>query len=74
MLKALLHQSESIIFKPLFIKCILDFGVLDQKFPKPCVNGVLKFQFFFLNLSSKFPADVRVRKSKYPYNTWTYVS
>ena len=31
------------------------------------VNGVLKFHFFFLNLSSKFPARVRVRMSKYPY-------
>ena len=31
-----------------------------------CVNGVLKFQFFFLILSSKFPAGVKVRTSKYP--------
>ena len=27
----------------------------------------LKFKFFFLNLTSKFPASVRVRTSKYPY-------
>ena len=45
----------------------LDFGFLPQKCLKPCVNGVLKFQFFFLNLSSKLPAGVRVRMSKYPY-------
>ena len=31
------------------------------------VNGALKFQFSLLNLSSKFPAGVRVRMSKYPY-------
>ena len=29
--------------------------------------GVLKFQFFFFNLSSKVLAGVRVRTSKYPY-------
>ena len=44
-----------------------DFGFLAQKCPKPYVNGILKFNFFFFNLSSKFPAGVRVRKSKYPY-------
>ena len=38
-----------------------------QKCLKPCVNGVLKLQFFFLNLSSKVPAGVGVRTSKYPY-------
>ena len=41
--------------------------LLAQKCLKPCVNGVLKFQLFFLNLFSKFPAGVRVRTSKYPY-------
>ena len=44
-----------------------DFGVLAQKGLKPCINGVLKFQFFFLNLSSKVLAGVIVRTSKYPY-------
>ena len=38
-----------------------------QKCLKACVNCVLKFQVFFLNLSSKFPGSVRVRTSKYPY-------
>ena len=41
--------------------------VLAQKCLQPCVNGVLKFQFFFLNLSSKVLAGVIVRTSKYPY-------
>ena len=45
----------------------LDFRSLAQKCLKPFVNAVLKFQFFFLNLFSKFPAGVRVRTSKYPY-------
>ena len=44
-----------------------DFGVLAQKCLKPYVNGVLKFQFFFLNLSTKVLAGVGVRTSKYPY-------
>ena len=30
-------------------------------------QGILKFQFFFLNLSNEFPAGDRVRTSKYPY-------
>jgi hypothetical protein len=30
-------------------------------------NVSKQFQFFFLNLSSKFPAGVRVRMSKYLY-------
>ena len=50
-----------------FINFYFDFGFLVQKCLKPFVNGVLKFQFFFLNLSSKIPAGVRVRLSKYPY-------
>ena len=67
-LKALFHQPESIIFKLFFfINFIFDFGVLAQTCLKPCLNGVLKFHFFFLNLSSKFPAGVRIRKLKYPY-------
>ena len=41
--------------------------VLAKECLKPCVKGVLKFQFFNLNLSSKFPASVRVKMSKYPY-------
>ena len=45
----------------------LDFGFLAQKCLKPFVNGVLKFQFFFLNISSKVLAGVIVRTSKYPY-------
>ena len=49
-----------------FINFDLDFGVFAQKCLKPCVNGVLKFKFFFLNLSS-FLAGVRVRTSKYIY-------
>ena len=43
-----------------------DIGVLAQKCLKLCVNGVLKFQFFFINLSSKFLPGVRVRMSEYP--------
>jgi hypothetical protein len=66
-LKELFDESESIIFKPLFKNFNFDLGVLAQKCLKPCVNGVLKFQFFFLNLSSKFLAGVGVRTSKYPY-------
>ena len=50
-----------------FINFNFDFGVLAQKCLKPCVNGVLKFQFFFLNLSSKVLVGVIVRTSKYPY-------
>ena len=42
-------------------------GPPGQKFLKPCVNGVLKFQFFFLHLSSKVLAGVGVRTLKYPY-------
>ena len=53
------------------IKTILNFNfnfkVLAQKCLKSCVNGIFKFQFFFLNLSSKVLAGVRVRTSKYPY-------
>ena len=51
----------------LFININFDFGVLAQKCRKPCVNGVLKFQFFFLYLSIKVLAGVGVRTSKYPY-------
>ena len=40
---------------------------LAQKCPKTCVNCVLKFQLFSLNLSSKVPAGVRLRTLKYPY-------
>ena len=50
-----------------FINLNFDFGVLAQKCLKPWVNGVLKFQFFFLNLSSKVLAGFGVRTSKYPY-------
>ena len=50
-----------------FINFNFDFGVLAEKCLNPCVNGVLKFKFFFLNLSSKVLAGVRVRMSKYPY-------
>ena len=65
--KALFDESESILFKPLFINFNFEFGVLAQKCLKPCVNGVLKFKFFFLILSSKVLAGVRVRTFKYPY-------
>ena len=64
---ALFDESESILLKPFFINLNFDFGVLAQKCLKPCVNGVLKFQFFFLNLSSKVLTGVGVRMSKYPY-------
>ena len=57
-LKALFDESESILFKPFFINFNFDFWVFAQKCLKPCVNGVLKFQFFFLNLSSKVLAGV----------------
>ena len=50
-----------------YLNFTFDFGVLAQKCFKLCVNGVLKFQFFFLNLSSKVLAGVGVRTSKYPY-------
>ena len=40
---------------------ILDFGILAQKYLKPCVNGVLKFQFFFLQKRPNFL-------------TWTHVT
>ena len=56
------HNIETV-----FINFNFDFWVLAQKCVKPCVNGVLKIQFFFHNLSSKIPAAVRVRTSKYPY-------
>ena len=58
---------EHIILTVFFINFIFDFWVLAQKCLKLCVNGVLKFQFFFINLSSKVLAGVRVRTSKYPY-------
>ena len=64
---ALFDKSESILFKPFFINFNSDFNVLAQKCLKPCVNGVLKLQLFFLNLSSKVQAGVIVRTSKYPY-------
>ena len=44
-----------------------DFRIFAQKILKPCANDVLKFKFFFLNLSSKVSAGVRVRMSKFPY-------
>ena len=53
-LKAIFDESESLIFELFFINFNFDFGVLAQKSLKPCVNGILKLQFFFLNLSSKF--------------------
>ena len=54
-------------FNSFLIKFNFDFGVLAQKCLRTWVNGVLKFQFFFLNLSSKVLAGVGVRTSKYPY-------
>ena len=65
--KALFDKSESILYKQFFINFNFDFGVLAQKSLKPCANGVFKFQFFFLDLSSKVLAGVGVRMSKYPY-------
>ena len=50
-----------------FINFDSDFYIEVQKRPKTCVNCVLKFQFFLLNLSSEVLAGVRVNKSKYPY-------
>ena len=67
MLKALFDEFESILFKRFFKNLNSNFGVLAQKCLKPCVNRVLKFNFFFLNLSSKVLAGVGVRTSKYPY-------
>ena len=52
-LKAHFHESESTIFKPFFYKPWFWFWVFSSKCLKQCVNGVLKFQFFFLNLPSK---------------------
>ena len=66
-LRALFDESESILCKQFFINFNLDFGILAQKCLKLCANGILKFQFFFLNLSSKVLAGVEVRTSKYPY-------
>ena len=64
---ALFDESESILCKQFFFNFNFDLGVLAQKCLKLCANGVLKIQFFFLNLSSKVLAGVRVRMSKYPY-------
>ena len=50
-----------------FLNFSFDFEVLPQKCLKPWVNGVLKFQIFFLNLSSKVLGGFGVRTSKYPY-------
>ena len=47
-LKALFDESEIILFKPFLKNFNFDFGALAQKCRKPCVNGALKFQFFFL--------------------------
>ena len=66
-LKALFDKSSRILFELFFINLNFDLGVLAQKCLKPCVKGVLKFNFFFLNLSSKVLAGVIVRTSKYPY-------
>ena len=55
---AFFHESESIIFKPFFINFYLDLRILAQKCLEPCLNGVLKFQLFFLNLSSEVLAGV----------------
>ena len=54
-------------FNCFFININFDLWVLAKKCLNPCVNGVLKFKFFFLNLSSKVLAGVGVRTSKYPY-------
>ena len=50
-----------------FINFNFNFKVLAQKCLQPCVNCVLKFQIFFLNLSSKVLAGVGVRTSNFPY-------
>ena len=55
------------IISTVFFNFNFDFRVLAQKCLKPCVNGVIKFQFFFLTLYSKVLAGVWVRASKYPY-------
>ena len=48
-LKALFDESESIILKLFFFfNFNFDFGVLAQKCPKLCVNGVLKNIQIFL--------------------------
>ena len=67
-LKAGFHESEPMKFNFFFfINLNFYFRILAQKCLKPCANDVLKFKFFFLNLSSKVSAGVRVRMSKYPY-------
>ena len=53
--------------KRFFIHFNFDFRVLPPKCLNSCVNGVLKFKFFFLNLSSKVLAGVIEGTSKYPY-------
>ena len=50
-----------------FYELHLYLMLLAQKCLKTCVNFVLKFHLFFLNLPSKVAAGVRVRTSKYPY-------
>ena len=64
---ALFDESESILFLTVFINLNFNFLVKAQKCLRPCVNGVLKFQFFSPNLSSKVLAGVLVITSKYPY-------
>ena len=67
-LKALFRETESKIYIYFFlINFNLDFLVLAQKCLKPCLNSVLKLRLFFLNLSNKIPAGVKVRTSKYCY-------
>ena len=66
-MKALFHESESMIFKQFLINFNFDFGFKAQKYLKTYVNDVLQFKFFSLNLSSKFPVGVIIRTSKCPY-------
>ena len=61
-------QSSAMIGWSLTDVSVLGSQVFGQALMDSCgVNGVLKFQFFFLNLSRKVLAGVGVRTSKYPY-------
>ena len=70
-LKPLFQESETILFKQFLINFYFNFWVYAPECLKTCVNCVF-FQLFFLNLSSKVPAGVRVRTSKYPYNGYLW--
>ena len=53
--------------KPFFINLNFYVWFEAQKCLNTCVYFVIKLKLFFLYLSSKIPAGVIVRMSKYPY-------